>query len=85
MSIIDLEPALAEPVKQITPPLSNLQKAGIVIAGLWLIPCVYLVAPEQQAVVTRFGAVVEPRVMPGIHLSWPWPITGGGARRWSAG
>jgi membrane protease subunit HflK len=35
---------------------------------------VYLVAPEQQAVVTRFGAVVEPRVMPGIHLSLPWPI-----------
>ncbi len=74
MSIIDLEPAIAEPVKQATPPLSNLQKAGIALAVLWLLSCVYLVAPEQQAVVTTFGAVTEPRVMPGIHLSWPWPI-----------
>ena len=29
---------------------------------------------DQQAVVTRFGAVVEPRVMPGIHFALPWPI-----------
>jgi len=74
MSIIDLEPALAEPVKQATPPLSRLQKAGIALAVLWLLSCVYLVAPEQQAVVTTFGAVTEQRVMPGIHVSWPWPI-----------
>ena len=35
---------------------------------------VYLVAPDQQAVETRFGKVVSPRVMPGIHISLPWPI-----------
>ena len=44
------------------------------LVALWLLSGVYLVAPEQQAVVTRFGAVIEPRVMPGIHYALPWPI-----------
>ena len=74
MSLIDIEPALAGPVKPRTPPLSRTQKVSAAIIAVWLISCVYLVAPEQQAVVTRFGAIVNPRVMPGIHLSFPWPI-----------
>ena len=41
---------------------------------LWLLTSVYLVNTQQQAVVTRFGAVVEPRVLPGIHIALPWPI-----------
>ena len=41
---------------------------------LWLLTSLYLVNTQQQAVVTRFGAVVEPRVLPGIHISLPWPI-----------
>jgi len=40
----------------------------------WLLTSVYLVSTQQQAVVTRFGAVVEPRVLPGIHIALPWPI-----------
>ena len=47
--------------------------AGALFA-LWLLSGVYIVPADQQAVVTRFGKVVEPRVMPGIHISWPWPI-----------
>src|SRR6202171_4712961 len=74
MSIIDIEPLIAAPVKQRTPPLSLARKVGLAIVELWILTSVYLVAPEQQAVVTRFGRVVEPRVMPGIHLSFPWPI-----------
>jgi membrane protease subunit HflK len=35
---------------------------------------VYIVRADQQAVVTRFGQVVEPRVFPGIHVTVPWPI-----------
>jgi membrane protease subunit HflK len=35
---------------------------------------IYIVAADQQAVVTRFGRVVEPRVMPGLHVALPWPI-----------
>jgi membrane protease subunit HflK len=41
---------------------------------LWLLTSIYIVRIDQQAVVTRFGAVVDPRVMPGIHLALPWPI-----------
>jgi membrane protease subunit HflK len=44
------------------------------LVALWLLSGVYLVAPDQQAVETRFGKVVAPRVMPGIHYSLPWPI-----------
>ncbi len=48
-----------------------------VIGGLlilWLLTSIYIVRIDQQAVVTRFGAAVNPRVMPGIHLALPWPI-----------
>ena len=41
---------------------------------LWILSGIYIVAPDQQAVETRFGKVVSPRVMPGIHYSLPWPI-----------
>ena len=44
------------------------------LVALWLLTGVYLVAPDQQAVETRFGRVVAPRVMPGLHFSFPWPI-----------
>jgi membrane protease subunit HflK len=74
MSIIDLEPALHKAVKQRPPWLRHTRQASLAIFALWVLTSVYLVAPEQQAVVTRFGAVVEPRVLPGIHLSLPWPI-----------
>jgi membrane protease subunit HflK len=74
MSIIDIEPIVSAPVKQRTPPLSLTKKVGLAILALWIVTSIYLVAPEQQAVVTRFGKVIEPRVMPGIHLSFPWPI-----------
>jgi membrane protease subunit HflK len=41
---------------------------------LWVLTGLYAVPPEQQAVVTRFGAVIERRVYPGIHFALPWPI-----------
>jgi membrane protease subunit HflK len=44
------------------------------LALLWLLTSLYVVRTDQQAVVTRFGAVVNPRVMPGIHVALPWPI-----------
>lgn len=43
-------------------------------AGLWLLSGIYIVPPTEQAVVTRFGAVVERRVHPGIHYSLPWGV-----------
>ena len=44
------------------------------VALLWIASGIYVVRPEQQAVVTRFGAVVNPRVYPGIHYALPIPI-----------
>lgn len=44
------------------------------MAGLWLLTGLYIVPADQQAVVTRWGRVVEPRALPGIHLALPWPI-----------
>jgi membrane protease subunit HflK len=44
------------------------------IPAAWLLTSVYLVPTDQQAVVARMGAVVEPRVLPGVHLSMPWPL-----------
>lgn len=34
----------------------------------------YLVPPDRQAVVTRFGRVVNARVFPGVHYHWPYPV-----------
>ena len=47
---------------------------AMALVALWLLSGVYLVAPDQQAVETRFGKVVSPRVLPGIHYALPWPI-----------
>jgi membrane protease subunit HflK len=47
--------------------------AGAVVL-LWLLSGVYIVGPDQQAVVTRFGKVENPRVLPGIGWTWPYPI-----------
>ena len=44
------------------------------LLGLWIISGAYIVPADQQAVVTRFGAVVNPRVPPGIHYALPWPV-----------
>ncbi|MEK7404091.1 MAG: FtsH protease activity modulator HflK [Acidobacteriota bacterium] len=46
--------------------------AAVVV--LWVLSGIYIVPADQQAVETRFGKVVAPRVMPGIHYSLPWPI-----------
>lgn len=46
----------------------------LIPVALWFISGVYLVQPDQQAVVTRFGGVVERRVAPGLHYALPWPV-----------
>ncbi len=53
---------------------SRFKHAAYAAASIWLLTSVFLVAADQRAVVTRFGKVVEPRVLPGIHLALPWPI-----------
>ncbi|MGH9721359.1 MAG: FtsH protease activity modulator HflK [Bryobacteraceae bacterium] len=75
MSTLHLDPVIEEPVAPPRQPVEpRYRRIGAGLAALWLLTSVYMVRPEEQAVVTRFGAVVEPRAMPGIHLSLPWPI-----------
>jgi modulator of FtsH protease HflK len=61
--------------RPLQPPETNRRKR---VAGglflLWLLTGVFIVRTDQQAVLTRFGAVVDPRELPGIHLAMPWPI-----------
>ena len=63
-----LEPQLSSP----RPRRRNQVIAAILL--LWFGTGIYIVGADQQAVVTRFGAVAEPRVMPGIHIALPWPV-----------
>jgi modulator of FtsH protease HflK len=52
-------------------------KAQRVLGGVllaWILAGVFFVPTDQQAVVTRFGAVIEPRVLPGVHYALPWPV-----------
>src|SRR5690242_11086574 len=63
-----IQPRLARP----EPNRRNQAIAAILL--LWFATGIYIVSADQQAVVTRFGAVVEPRVMPGIHMALPWPL-----------
>src|SRR5260370_2377016 len=68
-----LKPELA-PVVASKQPQRQFRQWIAAAVVLWLLTGVYLVNTQQQAVVTRFGAVVEPRVLPGIHIALPWPI-----------
>ncbi len=65
--------AAPEKVKE-SPRMHPARRWALVVFGAWLLWGVYLVAPDQQAVVTTWGAVTSPRVLPGLHYALPWPI-----------
>jgi membrane protease subunit HflK len=71
-----MQALLSPELATVTPPKTRRPLRFWIFAALvlWLLTGVYLVNTQQQAVVTRFGAVVEPRVLPGIHVALPWPI-----------
>ncbi len=46
----------------------------VVLLLLYLLSGIYFVAPEQQAVVLRFGRVAGPPLAPGLHYHLPFPI-----------
>ena len=80
MSLLSAEPAVLTqpPVEpQLSPPVPRTPRRGGLIAILlfvWLLSGIYFVRTDQQAVVTRFGAVTATRVYPGVHYALPWPI-----------
>ena len=44
------------------------------LAALYLLSGVYVVNPGEEAVVRRFGRLVQPRAGEGLHYRLPWPI-----------
>ena len=46
---------------------------GVVLILLYLASGIFAVAPDEQAVVRRFGRLVA-RLGPGIHYRLPWPV-----------
>ncbi len=50
------------------------KRLWLVLLVAYLLSGVYFVAPEQQAVVTRFGRIAAKGITPGIHYHLPWPI-----------
>ena len=75
-----LEPveSRVRPVERIepreSPPMLSGKRIAIGVVALYLLTGVYVIPADHQAVVTRFGRVAEPRVLPGIHYALPWPI-----------
>jgi membrane protease subunit HflK len=46
---------------------------ALIVAAVWLASGIYVVNPDEQGVVLRFGAFVG-RTTPGINYHLPWPI-----------
>jgi modulator of FtsH protease HflK len=78
VSSLLVEPRALEPQPdRPAPAVPGVRRSRRLLAGafaLWLLSGLFVVQPDRQAVVTRFGAVTEPRVYPGIHFALPWPI-----------
>lgn len=78
MEVISVAPVVEEPAVEVQREgrrkLPRSPHWWWAVAGVWLLTGVYIVPADQQAVVTRFGKVIEPRVTPGINVALPWPI-----------
>ena len=49
--------------------------AAVAAALFWLMTCVMVVRPEQNALVLRWGRVITPTPLgPGLHVKLPWPV-----------
>ena len=54
---------------------ASCRRRWLLVGALWLAWGLYVVRPEQEAVVRLLGRVVAPAVAPGLHWRPPWPIT----------
>jgi membrane protease subunit HflK len=46
----------------------------LAVLAIWFLSGFYTVQPEEQAVVKRFGRIVDRAVPSGMHVRLPWPI-----------
>lgn len=47
---------------------------ALIIFGLWLASGIYIIQPQEQGVVQRFGEYVQTIEQQGLHYHMPWPI-----------
>ena len=76
MSTLDTLPidSITESATPPRPAWTRKRRIGAWILCAWILSGTYIVSTDQQALVTRWGRVVEPRVSSGIHYALPWPI-----------
>jgi modulator of FtsH protease HflK len=73
-TLLSPQPELVDLLEGSRPPGKSRRRLWPWLCALWIVSGTFLVSADQQAVVTRFGAVTSPRVLPGIHYALPWPI-----------
>ena len=73
-TLLSPQPEVADLLEDSRPPGKRRRRLWPWLFALWIVSGTFLVSADQQAVVTRFGAVTSPRVLPGIHYALPWPI-----------
>jgi modulator of FtsH protease HflK len=73
-TLLSPQPEVADLLEGSRPPGKRRRRLWPWLFALWTVSGTFLVSADQQAVVTRFGAVTSPRVLPGIHYALPWPI-----------
>ena len=62
-------------LRSLWPPWRKLLFFGMLaVVCLYILSGVYVVQPNEQGVVRRFGRLVNDQVMPGIHYHLPWPV-----------
>jgi membrane protease subunit HflK len=67
--------AILQQLRAVWPPWRKLLLFGsLAVVFLYLLSGVYVVQPNEQGVVRRFGRLVDDQVMPGIHYHLPWPV-----------
>jgi len=73
--VSDDSQTLLQQFKSIWPPWRKMLFFGaLAVVFLYLLSGVYVVQPNEQGVVRRFGRLIDDQVMPGIHYHLPWPM-----------
>ncbi len=79
--IFDLHPDKRNDLASIVNTSRKILKAGLALATtaavvFWLSTSLVQIEINQQAVITRFGRIINPgtTLSPGLYFKWPWPI-----------
>jgi membrane protease subunit HflK len=74
MVLADLGESPALPPPALRDRLRDVRVIAPIVVLAFLAAGIYIVPADQQAVVVRWGKVVDSRVPPGVHWAWPSPI-----------